>query len=287
MSQLLGRLFLFFIYVVVSTRLVSGRPEPLHDAGHDRDDVPHDLPLENTPGYDFELHINTSAPSSANGSPPPLSIEDHADQEVYGGETPPPPIFHPAELAGRAREQLGDLWEQGLDILAQMLAQELQRLAQRETDPCAHRILQSIADEASMYIPPNMEVGVLLAPRWIHWLQDLRSHALVDPGDREQEKEDDGAASSSCPKIDGFNTSSEDEERGHDAAPATSPKAKRSRASSPPHEDEQVESDAATLAETSRHTQADDRRSRSRSRERSRTARRSGETRPTPSRTSP
>ena len=295
MSQLLGRLFLFFIYVDVSTRLVSGRPEPPRDAGHDRDDVPHDLPMENTPGYDFELHINTSAPSSANGSPPPLSPEDHADQEVYGGETPPPPIFHPAELTGRAREQLGDLWDQGLDILAQMLAQELQRLAQRETDPCAHRILQSIADEASMYIAPNMEVGVLLAPRWIHWLQDLRSHALhalrphelVDPGDREQAREDDGAASSSCPTNDGFSASSEDEERGLDAAPSTSPKAKRSRASSPPHEDEQVESDTVTLAETSRHTEADDRRSRSRSRERSRRARRSGETRPTPARTSP
>ena len=89
------------------------------------------------------MSIPRSAPLTSNSSPSAGADTEFQDNEVFGGATPPPPIFHPNDLVNRARNQLGELWDDGLDILTQMLAQELQHLSEREEDPCAQHVLRT------------------------------------------------------------------------------------------------------------------------------------------------
>ena len=109
--------------------------------------------------YNIEAHMETSANESG--------------EVASGCDTPPPPIYLPDQLAQRVRRQLDDLWEQGCDVLVQMMAQELRRLALlRQNEPMGP-VLAYIAHQGAAYIHPHFEVGIALPPRWHRWLQSI------------------------------------------------------------------------------------------------------------------
>ena len=113
------------------------------------------------PAYNIDAHINSSVDS------------DQANMDdVFGEMTPQAPRYGVADLMDRAREDLGRAWEEGLDILVQMIAQEIAHIASRHEGDQG-QVLRCIASTVAPYRNTQFELGVALPPRWQQWMQAL------------------------------------------------------------------------------------------------------------------
>ena len=183
------------------------------------------VPRDDEQGPSSSASSSMSASSTSDSVPLPetrrirrgYNLEDHictsADEHVQAAHNNTPSAMSRSELLGKATSLYEYLWDQNLEILLQMIAQEMQRLSLQATDNNAAMLLQISADLAKPYIIPGLDSDILLAPRWREWLRifyleahmagqvaDLEAHMtdqVVDHPDGQDETNTNNLAESS------------------------------------------------------------------------------------------
>ena len=113
--------------------------------------------------YLLEDHYSTSAE---------MGIANY--ENISGPATPPAQQLQLHDLVQRAERDLARAWEAGLDLVVQMVAQEVRRLAFASSG-AQRMVLMSVAETCVQYIHPQFELGIVLPPRWRQWLTVLEA----------------------------------------------------------------------------------------------------------------
>ena len=93
----------------------------------------------------------------------------HTSTAAPNNRAPPSRLM---QLAERVRRDLSSAWNEGLDIMVQMVAQELCRRSKLYEGEHG-RTMRVLAEEAVGYLDPTFEIGVILTDKWRSWLNAL------------------------------------------------------------------------------------------------------------------
>ena len=113
----------------------------------------------------LQCESTTTLPSSATCSSTRYNLDDYMNTSRSLGELLRLPPIRRLSSWRESDATLGEAWSQGLDIIVQMVAQELSRLA-RSHEGQLGQVLNALASVNAPYRNPHFELGVAITCRW-------------------------------------------------------------------------------------------------------------------------